>query len=183
MCYPPLAWQTYDIDFTGARFDDAWQRRITNAVVNLRHNGVPIHENFELPKLTPGDARRKPPAKGPSNCRITATRCVIATFGLSRSEKRCQEPCPVDDERLPRKSGTAAPAATRIRQEITAGIYETAERLSVAVDALSADLEGRDDRSAGRDAARNRHLHRPPALPAPGFPRGHILASPRTCKP
>lgn len=37
----------------------------------------------------------------------------------------------------------------RIRQEITAGIYETAERLSAAVDALTADLEGRDDRSAG----------------------------------
>jgi hypothetical protein len=37
----------------------------------------------------------------------------------------------------------------RIRQEITAGIYETTERLAAAVDALTADLEGRDDPTAG----------------------------------
>ena len=64
MCYPPLAWQTYDIDFTGARFDDAG-KKTKNAVVSARHNGVPIHENFELPKLTPGGAPQEAPGEGP----------------------------------------------------------------------------------------------------------------------
>jgi Domain of Unknown Function (DUF1080) len=64
MCYPPLAWQTYDIDFTAARFDDAG-KKIKNAVVSARHNGVSIHDNFELPKLTPGGAPQEAPGEGP----------------------------------------------------------------------------------------------------------------------
>ena len=64
MCYPPLAWQTYDIDFTAARFDDAG-KKTKNAVVSARHNGVPIHDNFELPKLTPGGLPQESPGEGP----------------------------------------------------------------------------------------------------------------------
>jgi hypothetical protein len=64
MCYPPLAWQAYDIDFTAARFDAAGNKT-NNAVVSARHNGVPIHENFELPKLTPGGLPQEAPGEGP----------------------------------------------------------------------------------------------------------------------
>jgi len=53
MCFPPLSWQTYDIDFKAARFDGAG-KKTANAVVTVRHNGVPIYEQFELPKATPG---------------------------------------------------------------------------------------------------------------------------------
>ncbi len=53
MCYPPLAWQTFDIDFTAAKYDDAGQKT-ANARMSVKHNGVVIHDNLELPKGTPG---------------------------------------------------------------------------------------------------------------------------------
>ncbi len=51
MCYPPLSWQTYDVDFTAAEFDDDG-KKIANARMTVRHNGVMIHNDVELPKTT-----------------------------------------------------------------------------------------------------------------------------------
>ncbi len=63
MCYPPLAWQTYDIDFTAARFDG--EQKVKNAKVTVKHNGVTIHENYEFPDLTPGGLPKEYPGRGP----------------------------------------------------------------------------------------------------------------------
>lgn len=52
MCLPPLAWQTYDIEFTAPRYQDG--QKVANARVMVRHNGVVIHPEMELPRGTPG---------------------------------------------------------------------------------------------------------------------------------
>ena len=50
---PPLAWQTYDIDFTAAKYDENG-KKIKNARATIKHNGITIHEDLELPHGTPG---------------------------------------------------------------------------------------------------------------------------------
>jgi Domain of Unknown Function (DUF1080) len=49
MCLPPLAWQTYDVDFTAATFDDKGQRTAWPRIT-VKLNGVVVHENLELNK-------------------------------------------------------------------------------------------------------------------------------------
>ncbi|RCS46280.1 DUF1080 domain-containing protein [Bremerella cremea] len=59
MCYPPLTWQTYDIDFTAAKYD-AEGKKTDNARVTIKQNGVVIHEDLELPQETPGRHKESP---------------------------------------------------------------------------------------------------------------------------
>ena len=59
MCFPPLVWQTYDIDFTAAKYDGLG-KKTKNAVITVKHNGVLIHENVEIAGPTGGGKKEDP---------------------------------------------------------------------------------------------------------------------------
>jgi mono/diheme cytochrome c family protein len=51
MCYPPLQWQTYDIDFKAAVLDSKGKVK-KPASMSVKFNGVTIHKNVILKKTT-----------------------------------------------------------------------------------------------------------------------------------
>ena len=63
MCYPPLTWQTYDIDFTAARYDAAGQKTKL-ARCTVKFNGVTILDNVEIKRSTPAGIAESPAAGG-----------------------------------------------------------------------------------------------------------------------
>lgn len=64
VCFPPLSWQTYDVDFTAARFDDSG-KKLKNARITVRLNGVLIHNDVELPHSTTASPLKEGPEPGP----------------------------------------------------------------------------------------------------------------------
>ena len=63
MALPPGSWQTYDIYFFAAKFDDEGQRT-QRARITVVQNGVKIHDNYELVNKT-GAGRKEAPTPGP----------------------------------------------------------------------------------------------------------------------
>lgn len=62
MCFPPLTWQTYDIDFTAPRFEG--DKKVANARITVRHNGVVIHDDVEMEKGTGAGGKRPEKPEG-----------------------------------------------------------------------------------------------------------------------
>lgn len=62
-CFPPLSWQTYDVDFTNAKTKDG--KKIKNAKITVRLNGIVIHDNFEIPRKTGGSRGEPEGTPGP----------------------------------------------------------------------------------------------------------------------
>ncbi|MFK8111858.1 MAG: family 16 glycoside hydrolase, partial [Rubripirellula sp.] len=64
MCLPPLQWQTYDIDFTAARFNEAGEKT-SNAKITVRLNGVAVQNGIEIPKKTTAAPKGEGASPGP----------------------------------------------------------------------------------------------------------------------
>lgn len=63
MSLPPLAWQTYDVQFTAARYRDG--KKETSARMTVRQNGVVIHNDVEIPHATTSAPLQEGPEPGP----------------------------------------------------------------------------------------------------------------------
>lgn len=64
MCFPPLTWQTYDVDYTAATYDDAG-KKVAHARMTVLHNGVKVHDNLELDHATTAHPVKEGPEPGP----------------------------------------------------------------------------------------------------------------------
>lgn len=63
-CFPPMTWQTYDVDFTAARYDDSG-KKISNAKMTVRLNGIMVQSDVEVPIATRGSKLKEGPEPGP----------------------------------------------------------------------------------------------------------------------
>ena len=94
-CFPPLSWQTYDADFTNARAKDG--KKVKNAKITVRLNGIVIHKDFEIPRKQAVRAGIPRERRDRSSFRVTATHFSSATPGFWKNSESnpCGRPSPV----------------------------------------------------------------------------------------
>jgi hypothetical protein len=133
MAFPPLAWQTYDIDFTAAKYDAAGTAKLEPARVTVRWNGLEVHTGIALANSTLlGDPQS--PAPGPQrfqaygdpvfyrNIWITDGMTSIRNRSKGREARNSRPGQGAHDTRGPRAAtyadGRAVTAETRLSGKI-----------------------------------------------------------------
>lgn len=64
-CFPPLSWQTYDVEFTAARWSKDGKEKLSNARTTVRLNGILIQNDVELPHTTTAAPVKEDSTPGP----------------------------------------------------------------------------------------------------------------------
>jgi mono/diheme cytochrome c family protein len=63
-CFPPMTWQTYDVEFVAPRWDDTG-KKISEAKLTVWLNGYPIHRERSVPGSTTAAPVGESPSDGP----------------------------------------------------------------------------------------------------------------------
>ena len=79
VCRPAGEWQTYDIEFHQPRWDG--DKKIANARITVIHNGVKIHDNFEIPTKT-GHGKAEGPEKRPLRLQDHSNKTEFRNFWI-----------------------------------------------------------------------------------------------------
>jgi hypothetical protein len=63
MCFPPLSWQTYDMEYTAARWEAG--QKVHDALITVRQNGELVQNKTKVPKATTAAPVKEGPEPGP----------------------------------------------------------------------------------------------------------------------